>query len=69
MEFARKPSGPEGCVLATGSVVTAGMAVAGRDREGDRVGTLIFQAMVFALAIPVAAARSSRGSGAGSPAS
>ena len=26
MEFARKASGPEGCVLATGSVVTAGMA-------------------------------------------
>jgi dihydrofolate synthase/folylpolyglutamate synthase len=26
MEFARKIAGPEGCVLATGSVVTAGMA-------------------------------------------
>ena len=26
MEFARKASGPDGCVLATGSVVTAGMA-------------------------------------------
>ncbi len=26
MEFARKAAGPQGCVLATGSVVTAGMA-------------------------------------------